>query len=74
MSGTAFIEFYDFSKADSSTAKEVIADIKDDGKFTVIEGYNELTGVFSKSGKFLAVYNEKNGYDYAKITDELENW
>ena len=74
LSGKAFIEFYDFSKADSATADEVMADMKDDGKFYAVEGLSELTAVFSKSGKYAAVYDEKNSYDYAKITDELENW
>ena len=74
LSGKAFIEFYDFSKADSATADEVMADMKDDGKFYAVEGLSELTAVFSKSGRFAAVYDEKNSYDYAKITDELENW
>lgn len=74
LQSTAFIELYDFTNADNDTAKAVLADIKDDGKFYVIEGYDEMTGVISKSGKYVAVYNAKNGYDYAKITDELENW
>ena len=74
LSTTAFIELYDFSDASNDTAQAVLADIKDDGKFYAIEGYDELTGVISKSGKYAAVYNAKNKYDYAKITDELENW
>ena len=74
LSGNAFIEFYDFSKADSSEAKATLADMKDDGKFIAVEGLDELTAVISKSGKYAAVYNAKNSYDYAKVTDELENW
>ena len=74
LSGTAFIEFYDFTKADNETAKAVLADMKDDGKFYAVEGLTELTAVFSKNGKYVAVYNEKNSYDYDKITAEMENW
>ena len=74
LSGNAFIEFYDFTNADNDTAKSVLSDIKEDGKLTLIEGFDELTGVLSKSGKYLALYNTKNGYDYDKITAELENW
>ena len=74
LSNTAFIELYDFTDASSDTAKAVLADIKDDGKFYAIEGYSELTGVISKSGKYVAVYNDKNGYEYNKITDELDKW
>lgn len=71
---TAFIELYDFTKADNETAKSVLADIKDDGKFNVIEGFDDLTGAISKSGNYVVVYNEKNKFDYKTVTDELENW
>ena len=74
LSNTAFIELYDYTKASNDTARAILADIKDDGKFYAIEGYDELTGVISKSGKYVAVYNTKNGYEYEKITGELENW
>ena len=72
--GTVFIELYDFSNAKNDTAESVLADIKDDGSFYAIDNYDKLTGVISASGKFAAVYNTKNQYDYAKITDELANW
>ena len=72
--GTAFIELYDFSNAKNDTAKAVLADIKDDGTFYAIENYDKLTGVISASGNFVAVYNTKNQYDYASVTDELANW
>lgn len=79
ISGTVFVELYDFSKAkddkSNKTAQKILADIKDDGKFTVVEGTDELTGVISKSGKYVVAYNEKNSYDkYADVTKVLENW
>ena len=69
-----FIEIYDFSGEQNETAKKVLADIKDDGKFKVIEGGDELTGVISKSGKYVIIYNANNKFEYEKITDALENW
>lgn len=69
-----FIEIYDYSGKQNDAAKKVLADIKDDGKFKAIEEGDNLTGVISKSGKYVIAYNEANQYDYAKITDELENW
>ena len=74
LTSSAFVELYDFTDADNDTAATVLADIKDDGKFYAVEGYDELTGVIAKSGKYVAVYNAKNGYEYEKITKELENW
>ena len=73
--GTVFIEIYDFSSADNDTAKKVLADLKANGKVTVAEGLDELTGVISKSGKYVILYNAKNAYDgYSEITKVLENW
>ena len=72
--GKTFIEIYDFSGEQNETAKKVLADIEDDGKFKSIEAGDTLTGVISKSGKYVIVYNASNNYDYEKITDELENW
>ena len=69
-----FVEIYDFSGEQNDTAKKTLEDIKDDGKFKSIEAGDELTAVISKSGKYVIAYNAKNGYDYDKITDELENW
>lgn len=69
-----FIEIYDYSGKQNDTAKKILEDIKDDGKFRVFDGLDELTGVISKSGKYVIVYNANNKYDYDKITDELENW
>ena len=72
--GKSFIEIYDYSGKQNDTAKEVLAEIKENGKFKPIEAGDELTGVVSESGKYLIIYNEKNKYDYEKITDELKNW
>lgn len=74
LSGSAFIEFYDFSGARDDTADSILADIEDDGKFTAIDGLDELTGVISASGSYVAAYNAVNNYDYASLTDVLENW
>jgi len=69
-----FVEIYDFSGEQNETAKKVIEDVKDDGKFRAIDAGDELTGVLSKSGKYMIIYNASNKYEYDKITDELENW
>lgn len=69
-----FIEIYDFSGEQNDTAKKILADIKDDGKFRAVDGLDELNAVISKSGKYVIVYDPALSYDYAKITDELENW
>lgn len=74
LNGTAFIEIYDFTNADSDLAKKTLADIKDDGKITVVEDMDEMTGVISKSGNFVILYNAKNSYEYDTITKVLENW
>ena len=69
-----FIEIYDFSGKQNDTAKKILADIEDDGKFRAIDGLDELTGVISKSGKYVIIYNANNKFEYEKITDALENW
>lgn len=70
-----FIEIYDFTgKQNDATAKKILEDIKDDGKFKVIDNLDELTAVVSKSGNYVIAYNANNKFDYEKITDELENW
>lgn len=81
LSNTAFVELYDYtsfveSTADQKdpTAERILNDIKDDGVFTLYDGTAQLTGVISKSGKYVIVYNAANAYDYEKITDELKNW
>lgn len=75
LSSSAFVEFYDFGNADSDLAKKTLADIKDDGKISIEGSPDELTGVISKSGKYVALYNEKKSFDYSKIKEALEkNW
>ena len=69
-----FIEIYDYSGEQNDTAKKVLEDIKDDGKFKAIDAGDTLTGVISKSGKYVIAYNANNKYEYEKITNELENW
>ena len=74
ISGSAFVELYDFSNATSATAKAFLADLKEDGKYIVAEDLNELTGAISKSGKYVILYNEKESAEYENITKVLENW
>lgn len=74
LNGDAFIELYDFTNAKNDTAKSVLKDIKDDGKFQVIKDFDDLDAVISKSGKYVAVYNSRKSYDYDAITKELQNW
>lgn len=74
LDGRSFVEFYDFSGEQNDTAKKVLEDIKDDGKFKAIDGLDELTAKISKSGKYIISYNANNKYDYDKITEALEEW
>ena len=77
LSGTAFIELYDFSSASGDTAKNILADIKDDGKFILADGLDEMTGLISASGKYVITYNAKNNIDSKildKITEALKSW
>lgn len=74
LSAVAFVELYDFTGAGNATAQAILADIKDDGKFTLVDGLDELTGVISASGNYVIVYNAKNEYNYESITKVLENW
>ena len=75
LNGSAFIDLYDFSNADSNPlAQKTLADINDDGKITIIEGLDELTGVISKSGKYVVLYNAKKSFDYNDIIDALKKW
>ena len=69
-----FVEIYDYSTAKNDTAKSILEDIKEDGKFKAISGGDELTAVISKISKYVIAYNANNKYSYEKITDELENW
>lgn len=73
--GRSFVEFYDFSGKQDDTAKSVLANIKDDGKFKAIDAGDELTAVLSKSGKYVVAYNASvANSNYEKIADEMENW
>lgn len=77
LNGNAFIEIYDFSDEQNDTAKSILADIKDDGKFTPIEGGAELTALLTKSGKLVIAYDASRAYNYAEkiATDKVkENW
>ena len=74
LSAVAYVELYDFTGANNATAQSILADIKDDGKFTLVDGLDELTGVISASGNYVIVYNAKNEYSYDDITKVLENW
>lgn len=73
----AYIEIYDFTDTDSEKAKEIIYDIKDDGKFRPMEDGTVMTGVVTDSGNYVLAWDASRSYDYAgKVaTDELkENW
>ncbi len=82
LDGNSYVEIYDFSgvsTADQANkrAQEVLADIEDDGKITPIENGTQMTGVITKSGKFVLLWDATRGYDYDNkvATKELvENW
>ena len=77
LNGNAFVELYDFSGKQNDTAKTVLADIKDDGKFRAVEDGAELTGVITSSDKYVIAWDETRSYDYKKniATDKvLKNW
>lgn len=71
-----YVEVYDFSKADNDTAKAILADIKDDGKFKPLPDGIEMNGVITDSGKYVIAWDSARSYDYSKVaTDELKaNW
>ena len=76
-SNNPYVEVYDFSKADNDTAKDILADIKDDGKFKPIPDGTEMNAVITDSGKYVIAWDATRNYDYTgKIaTDELKaNW
>lgn len=77
INGNAYVEVYDFTGADSDTAKAILADIKDDGKFRPVEDGTEMTAVITDSGSYVVAWDAARSYDYTgKIaTDELKaNW
>lgn len=77
LNGNSFVEIYDYSKANNDTAKAILEDIKDDGKFRPMEDSTEMTAVITKSGKYVLAWDATRGFDYEKkvATEELkENW
>ena len=73
----AYIEIYDFTDTKNETAKNIISDIKDDGKFRPMEDGTEMTAVITDSGNYVIAWDASRSYDYAgKVaTDELKaNW
>ena len=82
-----YVEIYDFSSvvdsaatadsADPAKAKEILEDIKDDGKFRPMADGIEMTAVITDSGKFVIAWDATRGFDYEKkiATDEVKaNW
>lgn len=66
-------EIKENSKKDDSKKDETASTLVK-GTFTVVDGLDELTGVISKSGKYVIAYNASNSYEYDTITKVLENW
>ena len=72
-----YVEVYDFSKADNDTAKAILADIKDDGKFQPLPDGTEMTAVITASGKYVIAWDATRSYNYTDkvATDEVKaNW
>lgn len=75
LNSSAFIEFYEYDAENTNaTADQVKSQLDKDGTFKVAEELETLTGVFSNSGKFLAVYNSSIKYDYDKILEEFKKF
>ena len=75
LSSSAFIEFYEYdTENNNATADQVTAQLNKDGTFKVAEELETLTGKFSDSGNFLAVYNSTIKYDYDKILEEFKKF
>ncbi len=77
LNGNAYVEIYDYSKADNDTAKSIIEDVKDDNKFKPVADGAELAGKLTNSGKYVLAWDTTRSYDYDKkvVTEELlENW
>ena len=73
----AYVEIYDFTGIESETAKKIMYEIKDNGKFRPMEDGTEMTGVITDSGNYVIAWDASRSYDYAgKVaTDELKaNW
>lgn len=82
-----YVEVYDFSSivddkatadsADPERAKEILEDIKDDGKFRPMEDGIEMTAVITESGKYVIAWDASRSFDYEKkvATEEVKaNW
>ena len=87
MNNNPYVEVYDFSSvvddnatadsADPAKAKEILEDIKDDGKFRPVADGIEMTAVITDSGRYVIAWDETRSYDYTgKIaTDDMKaNW
>ena len=77
LNNNAYVELYDFSNASNEKAKEILADIEDDGKFRPLADATEMTAVITNSGKYVLAWDATRGYDYEKkvATEELiANW
>ena len=66
INGNAYIEIYDFSSAKTDKAKEILADVKDDGKFTPLENGTQMTATITDSGKYVIAWDATRGYEYQK--------
>ena len=77
LNGNAYVEVYDYSTAKNDTAKAILEDIRDDGKFAPLENGTVMTGVITDSGKYVLAWDATRGFDYEKnvATEELKtNW
>ena len=83
LNGNAYVEIYDFSKADNDTAKAILADIKDDGKFSPMPNSTEMTAAITKSGKYVLAWDASRSFKYTNDSDKtagvvstelIENW
>ena len=77
LNGNSYVEIYDYSKANNDTAKAIIEDVMDDGKFSPMTDGVEMTGKLTKSGNYVLAWDATRSYDYDKkvVTEELiENW
>ena len=77
LNGNCYVEIYDFSNAENDTAKAILDDVKDDGKFKPMADGIEMTAVLTDSGKYVIAWDASRGYNYEKdiVTDEVKaNW
>ena len=77
LNGNAYVEVYDFTGADNDTAAKIIAEVKENEKFSPMENGTAMTAAITKSGNYVLAWDATRSFDYAKnaVTDELkENW